>query len=437
MTESDGPTQAAKKGRPGRLRWLLLALLPLILAGTGAAAFLGMRPYDPGQPPDQIKLSWSGDPHTSIVIVWHADRVEDAGVVVSAGPASRTFEAQRTHGAAIGTGVWFQARVTDLRPGTTYQYVINSGPAKTPVYQFRTEPAGPHAVRFDVFADQGDCVHYAAACKVMDGIARDRPDFVLGAGDLTYANDKDNGPNAADTWANDIMRYYSTWAPLLPTPGNHEYLPGDSIGNYKGRFVLPLQQPGQRGLGRTSGDYYSFSYGPVHVVALPERYIDMKAGSRFQQWLDADLRQAAADPAIKWRVAFDHRPFYSTGQRHGADHTYVKWVRPVLEKYHVDVVFSGHEHTYERTLPMLNGVARSESPKTWTQGAGPAYVVTGGGGAPVYNDFGPAQPWDAVRRKGHEHVRVDIDASGNTLRLTAIADDDGHVPFDQFVITAR
>ena len=175
----------------------------------------------------------------------------------------------------------------------------------------------------------------------------------------------------------------------------------------------------------------------MHVVALPERYIDMKAGSRFQQWLDADLRQAAADPAIKWRVAFDHRPFYSTGQRHGADHTYVKWVRPVLEKYHVDVVFSGHEHTYERTLPMLNGVARSESPKTWTQGAGPAYVVTGGGGAPVYNDFGPAQPWDAVRRKGHEHVRVDIDASGNTLRLTAIADDDGHVPFDQFVITAR
>jgi acid phosphatase type 7 len=435
VTEPDEPTQTAKKGHPGGLRWLLLALLPLILTATAAAAFLGMKPYDPGQPPDQIKLSWSGDPHTGIVIVWHADRAEGAGVVVSTATASRTFDAHRTHGDPIGTGVWFQAQVTGLRPGTTYDYVISSGPAKSPAYQFRTEPAGPHAVRFDVFADQGDCVHYAAACKVMDGIARDRPDFVLGAGDLTYSND--NGPDAADTWANDIMRYYSTWAPLLPTPGNHEYLPGDSIGNYRGRFSLPLQQSGRGGLGRSSGDYYSFTYGPVHVVALPERYIDMKAGSQFQQWLDADLRQAAADRTVKWRVAFDHRPFYSTGQRHGADHTYVKWVRPVLEKYHVDLVFSGHEHTYERTLPMLNGVPLSKNPRTWAQGVGTAYVVTGGGGAPIYNDFGPAQPWDAVRRKGHEHLRVDIDAGGRTLRLTAIADDDGHVSFDQFTITAR
>ena len=121
----------------------------------------------------------------------------------------------------------------------------------------------------------------------------------------------------------------------------------------------------------------------MHVVALPERYVSMKAGSQFQRWLDADLRLAAADPAVKWRVAFDHRPFHSTGQRHGADHTYVKWVQPVLEKYHFDVVFSGHEHTYERTLPMLDGVPRSKNPKAWSQGTGIAYVVTGGGGAPV------------------------------------------------------
>ncbi len=437
MTESDEPRQPAKKANPARLHWLLLAALPVILAATAAAAFLGIKPYDPGQPADQIKLSWSGDPHTSLVVVWHADRADDAGVTVSGDAASRRFEGQRTYGNPIGTGVWFQAHITGLRPGTAYQYVISSGPARTPAYHFRTEAAGPHPVRFDIFADQGDCVHYAAACKVMEGIARDRPDFVLGAGDLTYSDESDNGPDAADTWANDIMRFYSTWAPLLPTPGNHEYLPGDSINNYTGRFALPDQQPGQSGPGRSRGDYYSFTYGPVHVVALPERYIDMKAGSRFQQWLEADLRQAAADPAIKWRVAFDHRPFYSTGQRHGADHTYVKWVRPVLERYHFDLVFSGHEHTYERSLPMLNGTPRAQSAKTWTQGIGTAYVVTGGGGAPIYNDFGPPQPWDAVRRKGHEHVRVDIDAAGKTLRLTTIADDDGHIPFDQVVITAR
>jgi hypothetical protein len=408
----------------------------LVLGGSAAVAFLGVKPYDPGHPADQIKLSWSGDPHTSVVILWHADRLDGAWVEVSDATVSRTFSGQRTAGKTIGAGVWLQAHVTGLRPGTTYRYMINSGPARTPSYQFTTEAAGSHAVRFDVFADQGDCIHYAAACKVMQGIAQDRPQFVLGAGDLSYANEADNGPDAANTWANDLMRYYSTWAPLLPTPGNHEYLPGDTIDNYKGRFGVSDQEPGQDGASQSGGDYYSFTYGPVHVVALPERYISMKAGGRFQRWLDADLRRAAADPAVKWRIAFDHRPFYSTGQRHGADHTYVKWVRPVLEKYHVDVVFSGHEHTYERTLPMLNGVDRSRSRAAWAQGTGIAYVVTGGGGAPIYNDFGPPQPWDAVRRTGHEHVRVDVDASGRTLRLTAVADDDGHVPFDQFLITS-
>jgi acid phosphatase type 7 len=109
----------------------------------------------------------------------------------------------------------------------------------------------------------------------------------------------------------------------------------------------------------------------------------------------------------------------------------------VLEKYHFDVVFSGHEHEYERTLPMLDGVPRSFNHTAWAQGSGIAYVVTGGGGAPVYDDFGPERPWDAVRKTGHEHVRVDIDPTGRTLRLTAVADDDGHVPFDEFVITSR
>jgi hypothetical protein len=435
MERSDKPTRARERGYPGRLRWLLLAVLPAILTSSAAVAFWGITAYDPNASPDQVRLSWSGDPHTSIVVVWHADSAEDADVTVSAENDTRTFAAERTYGEPVGTGVWLQARVTDLRPGTTYRYVIRSGEAKTSTYQFRSEPAGAHPVRFDVFADQGDCLHFAAACRVMDGIAEDRPDFVLGSGDLTYAND--NGPDSADVWANDVMRYYGTWAPLLPTPGNHEYLPGDSIGNYKGRFVLPLQEPGQGDLGRRSGDYYSFNFGSVHVVALPERYIDMRAGSRFQQWLDSDLRAAAANPTIKWRVAFNHRPFYSTGRRHGADHTYVKWVRPVLEEYRVDLVFSGHEHTYERTLPILDGVPQSRNPKAWSQGVGVAYLVTGGGGAPAYNDFAAPQPWDAVRRTGHEHVRVDVDATGRTLRVTAIADDDGHVVFDEFSITRR
>jgi len=411
-----------------------MAGLPAVLAATAVGMVWGLHPYDPAGPPDQVRLSLRGDPHTSMTVVWHAQDADSAVVEVSDGVTTRGVPGRRTGGAPIGAGEWFEADLTGLRPGTTYRYAIAGGDAKTPSYQFRTEPAGPHPVRFDVFADQGDCLHYGPACRVMEGIAEDRPDFVLGAGDLTYAND--NGMAAADVWGNDVMRHYATWAPLMPTPGNHEYLSPDTVQNYQGRFALPGEELGHTGIGHASGDYYSFDYGSVHVVALPERYVDMKAGGRFQQWLEDDLRRAAANPAITWRVAFDHRPFYSTGQRHGADHTYVKWVQPVLEKYHFDLVFSGHEHEYERTLPMLKGVASTADRYSWRKGVGIAYVVTGGGGAPVYNDFGPAQPWDGFRKKGHEHLVVDVSADGRTLRMTALDDDNRHAVIDQFTIMA-
>ena len=63
---SDTPTRAGEHRRPGRLRLILLAVLPLILTSSAATAFWGIAPYHPSQPPDQIRLSWSGDPHTSI-----------------------------------------------------------------------------------------------------------------------------------------------------------------------------------------------------------------------------------------------------------------------------------------------------------------------------------------------------------------------------------
>ena len=412
------------------LRWTVLVLLPVVVLALAALVASTLRAYAPPLPPDQIRLSLRGDPHTTMAVVWHAATAAPGTVKVRGDAGMQTFPGRRTDGTPTGSGIWRQADLTGLRPGSTYRYVVTSGDAESGEFEFRTKPLGVHPVRFDVFGDQGDCTHFAPACRVMDGIAADRPNFVLGAGDLTYAND--NGPEAADLWANDVMRRYGTWAPLMPTLGNHEYLEGDSIDNYKGRFALP-DQGGTSAPDSARGDYYSFDYGPVHVVALPERYVDMKANSDFRRWLEDDLRTACANPAIQWRIAFNHRPFYSTGRRHGPDQTYQKWVAPILEQYHVDLVFSGHEHVYERSLPMNGGTPVTRRANKWRQGAGTAYVVTGGGGAPSYNDFGPAAAWDAVRETGHHHVRVDIDVDG-TLRLTAISDDDGQRPIDEVII---
>jgi hypothetical protein len=416
----------------GTLRWKVLLVLPVIvvlLVGLVAWRFFG---HTPSQPPDQIHLSFRGDPHTSFAVSWHAATDAPGSVKILEDTGSRVFPGKPTDDQPIGSGVWREADVTGLRPGTTYRYVITSGDAQTDEFQFKTEPLGAHPVRFDVFGDQGDCTHHPGACRVMDGIAADRPDFVLAAGDLTYAND--NGPDAWDLWVNDVMRRYGTWAPLMPAVGNHEYLAPDNIGNYKGRFALPEKGGNGAPPGRARDDYYSFNYGSVHVVALPERYVNMKANSEFRRWLVDDLRDACQNPAIRWRVALNHRPFYSTGRRHGSDWTYQNYVAPVLEQYRVDLVFSGHEHTYERSLQIRDGKPVTRKLSSWRKGAGTAYIVTGGGGAPTYNDFGPEAPWDAVRKTGHHHVRVDVGVD-DTLRLTTISDTVGqHHPIDQVVI---
>jgi len=415
----------------GKLRWRILIVLPVIavlLAGLTAWAFLGRMP---SLPPDQIHVSLRGDPHTSFAVTWHAATDAAGSVKILDDTGSRVFPGRPTDGKPIGSGVWRQADVTGLEPGTVYKYVVTSGKSETPQFQFKTEPRGAHPIRFDVFGDQGDCTHYADACRVMDGIAADRPDFVMGVGDLTYANE--NGADAWDLWANDIMRRYGTWAPLMPVVGNHEYAKGDSLDNFKGRFALPKPSENGAPQAQSSGDFYSFDYGSVHLIALPEHYVNIGKNSEFMRWLRADLQATCSNPAIRWRIAFAHRPFYSTGRRHGSDQAYQKYIAPTLERYHVDLVFSGHEHEYERSLQMRGGRPVTTNPDRWQKSAGTAYVVTGGGGAPTYHDFGPTAAWDAARKRGIHHVRVDVGVDG-TLRLTAISDENGQRPFDQVVI---
>ena len=432
MTEPEPPADNGSAPSPSsKFRWRVLLAVPLvvvIIAGLTAWRFLG---HTPSRPPDQVRVSLRGDAHTSFAVVWHAATDASGSVKILEDSGSRVFPGRPTDGTPIGSGVWRQAEVTGLQPGTTYKYVVTSGDAQTPEFQFRTESVGAHPVRFDVFGDQGDCTHFAAACRVMDGIAADKPDFVVGLGDFAYAND--NGADAWDLWANDIMRRYGTWAPLMPATGNHEYAKGDSIENYKGRFALPKPSGNAALPVQSSGDFYSFDYGPVHLVALPEHYVNIGKNSEFMRWLRADLQAACSNPTIQWRIAFTHRPFYSTGRRHGSDKAYQKYIAPTLERYHLDLVFSGHEHEYERSLQMRGGKPVTKNPERWQKGAGTAYVVTGGGGAPTYHDFGPAAAWDAARKRGHHHVRVDVGVDG-TLHLTAISDENGQRPFDRVVI---
>jgi hypothetical protein len=95
--------------------------------------------------------------------------------------------------------------------------------------------------------------------------------------------------------------------------------------------------------------YYTFKpQNGVRFFALDSNYVDQKQIA----WLDKELSASGSD----WKIPFFHHPLYSSGKTHGSAELQRSLLEPVFLKYGVNVVFSGHEHFYERIKPQ-KGVA--------------------------------------------------------------------------------
>ena len=86
--------------------------------------------------------------------------------------------------------------------------------------------------------------------------------------------------------------------------------------------------------------YYSVVRGTARFFFFDTNLMDAEQ----VKWIDAALRVATED----WKIAVFHHPIYSDGDRHGPNVALRVMLEPMLVKYGVDVVFSGHEHIYER-----------------------------------------------------------------------------------------
>jgi 3',5'-cyclic AMP phosphodiesterase CpdA len=150
--------------------------------------------------------------------------------------------------------------------------------------------------------------------------------------------------------------------------------------------------------------YYSFDWGPVHVVTL-DTNSDYDPGSKQYQFLKRDL----ASTSRPFKVFFSHHPAYSSGS-HGSTKKMQDYLQPLFEENGVQLVFAGHDHTYERTI--INGIT---------------YVVSGGGGAPLYGQEQLREnPKSLVFRKIYNFVQVDV--TSDKLTLTAWAVNSSGVP---------
>jgi calcineurin-like phosphoesterase family protein len=90
-------------------------------------------------------------------------------------------------------------------------------------------------------------------------------------------------------------------------------------------------------------EFYRFTKGNASFYALNSNYMDKKQ----VDWLEDQLSKDTSE----WKIAFCHHPPYSSGGKHGSDDQLRKIVEPIFVKHGVNVVFTGHDHFYERIKP--------------------------------------------------------------------------------------
>lgn len=393
----------------------------------------------------------------------------------------------------------FRVPVSGLEPGERFSYRINFADKQVFAATAQAPTAEGEKTRIVV---TGDIAKWGAdERRIAHRAYQEKPNMVVLVGDIAYDDGRIieyfekffppyNSDQAADALGAPILRSIMTVA----VPGNHcvgrpETLAVPDFNEFADHFAYlvywsqPLNAPvsvaaaaayGKDLIGPKSRKdalfaaagkrapamlNFSFDHGDAHWVVLDSnRYMDW-TDPVLRDWLEKDLMSTTKT----WKfVTFHHSCFHSS--RKHQDGVRMRLVADIFQKCGVDIVFTGHVHTYERTYPLrftlknkLADLGKTEANDliaetvkyegdleldkdydgvTVTRPRGVIYLTTGAGGAPLHTEAMPSdlkmQPQTAVTRPGRHSLTV-LDMYGTKLvarQITAQGEE-----LDRFEIT--
>ena len=388
--------------------------------------------------PAWVRLSWNSDPSISMTVTWTtrdssaATMTKSTVLRVSRNPdmSGHREVSSLNSGVMIGSArtlpyssAWKTVHVAEicgLDPDTVYYYQaggIGADGSETfsPTYHFRTapDPRLPYDQHRFTFIALGDS--RGAPDKLGRTMRRafeeENPLFFSFGGDFVEDGTTQRQWEEMFDATSDVMPY----VPVLPVPGNHE----KSSLNYYAQFSLPGDER-----------WYGYVIGNSVFANLDDCWSGagmsgtygiacngtMTPGDSAEQLQVSFMNTLFGDHADRpWKFVIHHRPIHSET----TDFTHGGWVNadledswgPVFDANQVTMVFSGHDHYYQRHKPLSGG--REVDNLT-----GRHYIVTAGAGASLY-DVKTGGTVAATKSAIH-YVAVSVDGYGISMKAIEI-----------------
>jgi len=263
---------------------------------------------------------------------------------------------------------------------------ITAGAVISPVSVFGVEEVKKR-LRFTILGDwgTGDSDQTGIGKQMFAAHQRSQFDFVIAAGDNIY-------PNGSGRYFN--KNFERPFASLLADRikfhavlGNHDVQEGR-----QDQCQYPLFNMGGR-------CYYNLKQGDgmLELFMLDSTDCD----NTQLGWLEGALKSSTA----RWKIPVFHHPIYSSGKKHGSDLKLREQLEPLFVRYGAKVVFSAHDHIYERTKPQ-NGIQ---------------YFVTGAGGKTRRGDIDLKSPFHAMGYDEDNHFML-IEADQQQIQFQTICE---------------
>lgn len=435
-TDSGGGTDRDSGPPPAAFTYAPTGCDYTVSAPDRADAHMGEDTFGAAPTFDHVHVSWAGPTHASFAVNWRSDSetlassvlygTDQAAVMAADGPGDGVMlQAGHTilfEDALSGNSTRVhEAHVCGLSADTRYYYRVGGPGHWSPVYETVTGPMPGSRDPF-TFGVSGDSRgNDEEAWPISQRRMRDAMvELELFSGDAVVIGT--NQPEWDDFWSADdgmgfdVQQLFAS-VPLMMANGNHDAL---SV-NFVAQTAFPQEvSPQERAQGE---EWYSFDYANAHFVMLDDNDRELYPTSE-ADWLESDLAAARANPDIDWIFVTHHRPFYTCMSNHSPDTSLRAAWQEIFDRHRVDVVFTGHNHVYERSRPIRglmggqgvvaaqgsNGVPQIEGGNA----SGTVYIVAAGVGAPLYNVETSCPTSYSGRR---ERTYVTVTVTGTRIEL--------------------